>query len=149
MRGNQLFGIFSPEKLKKVIRPHRAPGVQGGAQMRGNQLFGIFSPEKLKKVIPPPGSRRPESPCREGARCGGISFSAFSQKGDSPAPGSRADAGNQLFGIFSPEKLKKVNQQKLKKVIRAPGIQRGAQMRESASPTPGHRAQGSREEPRC
>ena len=42
MRGNQLFGIFSPEKLKKVIPPHRAPGVQGGAQMRGNQLFGIF-----------------------------------------------------------------------------------------------------------
>ena len=51
MRGNHLFGIFSPEKLKKVIAPHRAPGVQGGAQMRGNHLFGIFSPEKLKKVI--------------------------------------------------------------------------------------------------
>ena len=57
MRGNQLFGIFSPEKLKKVISPHRAPGVQGGAQMRGNQLFGIFSPEKLKKVIPAPASK--------------------------------------------------------------------------------------------
>ena len=41
--GNHLFGIFSPEKLKKVIPPHRAPGVQGGAQMRGNHLFSIFS----------------------------------------------------------------------------------------------------------
>ena len=85
MRGNQLFGIFSPEK-QKVIPPHRAPGVQGGAQMRGNQLFGIFSPEKLKhlfgifspeklkKVIPP--HRAPGGPGRP--RCGGISFSAFS-----------------------------------------------------------------------
>ena len=44
---------FRHFQLKKVIPPHRAPGVQGGAQMRGNQLFGIFSPEKLKKVIPP------------------------------------------------------------------------------------------------
>ena len=49
MGGNHLFGIFSPEK---VIPPHRAPGVQGGAQMRENHLFGIFSLEKLKKVIP-------------------------------------------------------------------------------------------------
>ena len=62
MRGNQLFGIFSPEKLSRFA---------GAAQMRGNQLFGIFSPEKLKKVIRPhaPGSR-------EEPRCGGISFSA-------------------------------------------------------------------------
>ena len=52
MRGNHLFGIFSPETLQKVIPPHRAPGVQGGAQMRGNHLFGIFSLEQLKKVIP-------------------------------------------------------------------------------------------------
>ena len=71
MRGNQLFGGFCPEKFKKVIPTHRAPGVQGGAQMRGNQLFGSFSPEKLKKVIPP--HRVQEEP-----RCGGISFSAFS-----------------------------------------------------------------------
>ena len=53
MRGNQLLGIFSLETLKKVIPPHRASRVQGGAQMRGNHLFGIFSPERLKKVIPP------------------------------------------------------------------------------------------------
>ena len=79
MRGN---GIFSPEKLKKVIPPHRAPGVQEGAQMRGNQLFGIFSPEKLKKVIPP--HRAPA--IQRGAQM----------------------RGNQLLGIFSPEKLKKV-----------------------------------------
>ena len=93
MRGNQLFGIFSPEKLKKVIPPHRTPGVQAGAQMRGNQLFGIFSPEKLKKVIPPhraPGVQ------------GGAQMQLFgilkAQKGDFPAPGSgRAQMrGNQL-----------------------------------------------------
>ena len=104
MRANQLFGIFSLEKLKKVIPPHRAPGVQGGAQMRGNQLFGIFSPEKLKKVISPnqlfgifspeklkkviPPHRGPGS--RKEPRCGGISFSA-------PAPGSRGRCGFSAF----------------------------------------------------
>ena len=62
MRGNHLFGIFSPEKRKKMIPPHRAPGVQGGSQMLGNHLFGIFSLEKLKKVIPP--HRAPGGPGR-------------------------------------------------------------------------------------
>ena len=102
MPGNQLFGIFSPEKLKKVIPPHRAPGVQGGAQMWGNQLFGISRLEKLTKMIPPhraPGVQggaqmrgnqlfgsalKSSKRCtglqgsREEPRCGRISFSAFS-----------------------------------------------------------------------
>ena len=50
MRGNHLFGIFSPEKLKKVIPRHRPPGFQGGAQMRGNQKL-------IKGDSPTPGSR--------------------------------------------------------------------------------------------
>ena len=80
MRGNQLFGIFSPEKLKKVIPSG------SGAQMRGNQLFGIFSPEKLKFSA----------------------FSAMkSSKSDSPAPGSRSagrspDARKSAFRHFQP-----------------------------------------------
>ena len=80
MRGNQLFGIFSPEA---VIPPHRAPGVQGGAQMRGNQLFGIFSPETLKKGdSPAPGSMR-------GNQLFGIFNPEKLKKNNSPTPGSR------------------------------------------------------------
>ena len=72
MRGNHLFGIFSPEKLKKVIPPHRAQAVQRKAQMRGNHLFGIFSRKAQKGDSPALGSRGPgrspdagESPFRQ------------------------------------------------------------------------------------
>ena len=82
MRGNQLFGIFSPEKLKKVIPPRKEARC-------GNQLFGIFSPEKLKTVRTGLQQMR-----------GNQLFGIFSPE--------KLKKGNQLFGIFSPEKLKKV-----------------------------------------
>ena len=70
MRGNHLFGIFSPEKLKKVFprtglqgpgRSWRCGGITFSA-FSALKLFGIFSPEKLKKVIPP--YRAPGGPGR-------------------------------------------------------------------------------------
>ena len=63
MRGNHLFSIFSPEKLKKVIPPHR---LQGSEEPRcGGITFSAFSAPENR------GSR-------EEPRCGGITFSAFS-----------------------------------------------------------------------
>ena len=81
---------------KNVIPPHRAQSPDAG-----KSAFRHFQPKRVQG----------------GAQCGGISFSAFSarkaEKGDSPAPGPGVQGGaqmrgNQLFGIFSPEKLKKV-----------------------------------------
>ena len=85
MRGNQLFGIFSPEKLKKVIPPHRSRG-PGRSPDVGEWQKGDF----------PAGCRVHSA------------FSVLkSLKSDSPAPGSRGpgrspDAGESAFRHFQP-----------------------------------------------
>ena len=54
MWGNHLFGRFSPEKLKKMIPPHRGPG-------------------KEPRCGAPGSKKDPRQP-----RCGGMTFSAAS-----------------------------------------------------------------------
>ena len=64
MRGNHLFGIFSPEKLKKVIPPHLGGGI----------TFSAFSALKSSKGDSRTGLRGPgRSP-----DAGESPFSAFS-----------------------------------------------------------------------
>ena len=93
MRGNHLFGIFNPEKLKKVIfpgagnhlfenaekPPHLGSFLDPWSKVRGNHLFELFRAENAEKVI-------------------------FPHLGSSWSFG----AGNHLFELFRAENAEKV-----------------------------------------